>query len=116
MTVGDWVEHIHYTWHGPMKIISINFGTATLLTNLSSELYYNISNLRPTNQPDDLTPYYRNMDSLGMNYEPKKEIDPLFCSCSRSEAEIVESSIQVHRNMDNHEKFKFCRTCKKEAK
>lgn len=112
ITIGDWVEHATYSWHGKMKVISINFGTVELLNNLGNTLYYNVAGLVKVEAPSDTSQY---RDSLGVEYSQKKE-DPLYCTCSRSEAEIVNSSTQVQGSIEEKDRFKFCRTCKKEAK
>ena len=101
ITVGDTVRHKQHHFCGKMLVKGINFGTAELEKADGSVIYYNISELELWNEDFGT-------DNL-------KE-DPLFCSCTRSEAKIVESSIQVQGSVDSKDKFKFCRTCKKESK
>lgn len=101
ITVGDKVSHKQYKFHGKMTVNGINFGTAELERADGTITYYTISELE--------------LLSEDFGTANLKE-DPLFCSCTRSEAKIVESSIQVQGSVDSKDKFRFCRTCKKEAK
>lgn len=103
ISVGDFVKHMHYNWHGKLKVTAINFGTHTLETTNGSILYYTEQFLEPWTDIDDKA-------------EMRNSKEELFCNCDYSDREIVESSIQIHRAMEQHEIFRFCRTCKKEAK
>jgi hypothetical protein len=101
ITIGDYVTHKQYTYYGKLKVKGINFGTVELERDNGSVIYYNIS---------ELVHWDEDFGTADV-----KE-DPLYCGCSKTEAKIVESSIQVQGNVNSSDKFKFCRTCKKEAK
>jgi hypothetical protein len=101
ITVGDYVVHNKYTFYGKMKVLAINFGTVELQQDNGSITYYNIADL-----------VHWNEDFATANVKE----DPLYCTCTRAEAKIVESSTQVQGTVGSSDKFKFCRTCKKEAK
>lgn len=101
ITIGDYVGHKQYTYYGKMKVKGINFGTVELERDNGSTIYYNISEL--VHWEDDF------------GTANLKE-DPLYCTCTKAEAKIVESSTQVQGAVSSSDKFKFCRTCKKEAK
>jgi hypothetical protein len=101
ITVGDKVRHKQYSWHGKMLVKGINFGTVELETDNGFTIYYNIAELEIWDE-----------DFGTANVKE----DSVYCTCTRAEAKIVESSIQVQGTVDEKDKFKFCRTCKKEAK
>lgn len=103
LTVGDEVYHKQYSYYGKMKVKSINFGTVELERDNGTIIYYNIS---------ELLLWDNNADFGTANVKE----DPLYCNCTKAEAKIVESSTQVQGNVESKDKFKFCRTCKKEAR
>jgi hypothetical protein len=103
LAVGDEVYHKQYTFYGKMKVTGINFGKATLERDNGEITYYDIS---------DLLMWDNNVDFGTANVKE----DPLYCTCTRAEAKVVESSTQVQGSVDSKDKFKFCRTCKKEVR
>jgi len=104
LTVGDYCEHKFYSWVGKCKIKSINFGTCELERTGEPTCYYSIGDLKPWEDVKFKTEY------------TSAQSDPLFCTCNYSDAKIVESSTQVQGSVEAKDKFRFCRTCKKEKK
>lgn len=95
-SIGDYCEHRYKSWYGKLEIVFINYARAEY--DVVDEQFR-----RHTFAWEEIVP---------LKY--KKVIDPKYCSCPIPE--LVESSIQVHRSMDHHEIFKYCRKCKKEHK
>ena len=53
LTIGDYVKHIHFNWHGKLKITAINYGTCTLENPIGNVLYYTMDNLQLWSEVDD---------------------------------------------------------------
>jgi hypothetical protein len=100
ITIGDYVKHKYLTWQGKLKVVAINFQNYTLHNTSGFPIYYNLADLEPWTETDNVV----------------VNTDPLFCTCSYTDKKIVNSSTQVQGNVEDKDKFKFCRTCKKEAK
>lgn len=96
-SVNEYVRHKYRTWLGKLKVKSITFDMYELEAEDGKLHFYDLGDIISWGESNVF-----------------KDDDPLYCGCSTPD--IVESSIQVHRGMDAHEKFKYCRNCKREKK
>lgn len=100
VTIGDYVRHKTLKlYNNKLKVIAINYTVYTLEDAIGIVSYHQYDDLEPWTPDEILT-----------------DSESLYCTCSYSDREIVKSSIQVQGTVEEKDKFKYCRTCKKEAK
>jgi hypothetical protein len=107
LSVGDFCEHKYYSWVGKCEIKSINSGICELMRlSDTQDYYYSLYDLKPWEDVKYTSEYA----------ETPQAINLLYCTCTYADAKITDSSTQVQASVEDKDKFKFCRTCKKERK